>query len=230
MRSAILAYLSVSAQPMPSIPLPIFIMCSYTGQLSMDIVFISMSLVYGTKLLLLFIDHLGNTNFDHSADFLAFSVIVYLVVRSNLKKVPIPGLFKTIAQDATYYFLVIFTSHLLLMFIFWFANVSTSSQSSLLSTTHSYLYRVESQCTPKYFLASEPTGSDQCLRYLSVMITRLLLSLKKASTSQEHGWSFGEPTIHSTMRFAELRGGVSTRDEVPLDTFLSTHEGSQGQE
>jgi len=102
--------------------------------------------------------------------------------------------------------------------------------SSLLSTTHSYLYRVKSPCAPEFFLASRLTVSDQCLRYLSVMITRLLLSLKKANASQECGWSFGEPTTHSTMRFAERRGGVATRDEIPLDTFLSTHEGSQGQE
>jgi len=53
---------------------------------------------------------------------LAFSVIVYLVVRSNINKVPIPRIFKTIAQDATYYFLVIFTSQVMIMLF-----VSTSS-------------------------------------------------------------------------------------------------------
>jgi len=58
--------------------------------------------------------------------------------------------------------------------------------------------------------------------YLSVMITRLMLSLKKAATSQENGWSFGEPTTHTTMRFAERRGGVPARDEIHLDTFAST--------
>ena len=62
------------------------------------------------------------------------------------------------------------------------------------------------------------------------MITRLLLSLKKASAPKEHGWSFGEPTTHTTMKFAERRGGVATRDEVPLDTFASTQEGTHGQE
>jgi len=83
---------------------------------------------YGTSLALhRFIDHLGDTNFDHFADVLAFLVIVYLVVRSNVRKVSIPSILKTIAQDATYYFLVIFTSHLLLMIFFWFASVSTSS-------------------------------------------------------------------------------------------------------
>jgi len=62
------------------------------------------------------------------------------------------------------------------------------------------------------------------------MITRLLLSLKEAAVSQEQGWSLGERTAHATMRFAERRGGVATRDEISLDTFASTHEGTQIQE
>ena len=74
--------------------------------------------------------------------------------------------------------------------------------------------------------ASETIGSESRLRYLPVMITRLLLSLKKASASQEYGWNLGEPTVHTTMRFAERRG-VATRDEICLDTLASTHEGAQ---
>jgi len=56
---------------------------------------------------------------NHPPDFLAFSIIVYRVVQSNTDRIPIPRLFKIIVQDATYYFLVIFTSHLvLMMFLF----------------------------------------------------------------------------------------------------------------
>ena len=59
------------------------------------------------------------------------------------------------------------------------------------------------------------------------MITRLLLSLKKAAASKkEHGWSFGEPTTHTTMRFAR-RQGDTTRDEIHLDTFASMQEGTE---
>jgi hypothetical protein len=36
------------------------------------------------------------------------------VVQANVNKVPIPSLLRTIAKDATYYFLIIFTSHLAL--------------------------------------------------------------------------------------------------------------------
>ena len=82
-----------------------------------------------------------------------------------------------------------------------------------------------------YLLVSEIIGPEQRLhRYLPVMITRLLLSLKKAVASQEHGWSLGVPTTHTTMRFAGRRGGISTGDEIRLDTFVSTHEGTLCQE
>jgi len=76
----------------------------------LEIGFTAISLAYGVKLPLLEKD----SNSDHPADLLAFSVIVYLVLRSNAYRLPVPSLLKTIAQDATYYFLIIFTSHLLL--------------------------------------------------------------------------------------------------------------------
>ena len=72
--------------------------------------------------------------------------------------------------------------------------------------------------------------SESRLRFVPVMITRLLLSLKKAGTSREDGWSLEDPTTHTTMRFADLRGDVATRYEIPLDTFVSTQERTQSQE
>jgi len=79
----------------------------------------------------------------------------------------------------------------------------------------------------QYFFVFQTAGSDPRLRYLQVMITRLLLSLKKANASHEYAWNFGEPTAHTAMRFAERRGGISTRDEIRMDTFVSEHEGTQ---
>ena len=70
---------------------------------------------------------------DHPTDLLTFSVIVYLVVRSNVSKIPIPRLLRTIVQDATYYFLVIFTSHLVLVLFLSLARVRILLQSSILS-------------------------------------------------------------------------------------------------
>ena len=63
-----------------------------------------------------------------------------------------------------------------------------------------------------------------------MMITRLLLSLRKASASQERGRSFGESTTRTTIRFVERRGGTTMTDAIYLDTFSSTHEGTQSQE
>jgi hypothetical protein len=83
-----------------------------------------MSLTFGTGLPVF---HLGDIDPDHLADLLVFSIIVYLVMRSNANKVPIPRLFKTIAQDATYYFLVIFTSHFVTVMFLAFASVRISS-------------------------------------------------------------------------------------------------------
>ena len=88
---------------------------------------------------------------------------------------------------------------------------------------------METLCTSGLAFVLETTGSDLHPRLLPVMVARLMLSLKKAANPQEGGWSLGEPTTHMTMRFAERRGGVSTRDEVPLDTFASTREETQGQ-
>jgi hypothetical protein len=70
---------------------------------------------------------LGGIHSDCPTDSLAFSVIVYLVVRSNVNKIPIPGLLKIIVRDATRYFLVIFTSHLVFAMFLAFASVRISS-------------------------------------------------------------------------------------------------------
>jgi len=74
--------------------------------------------------------------------------------------------------------------------------------------------------------------SDSRPRFLSVMITRLLLSLKKADAPNEHEWSLGDPTTHTTIKFADRRlgGGVTSRDEIHLVTFSSTQEGTESQE
>ena len=64
------------------------------------------------------------------------------------------------------------------------------------------------------------------------MITRLLLSLRKADAPDEHEWSLRDQTMHTTIKFADHRlgGGVASRDEIHLDTFSSTQEGAESQE
>ena len=60
------------------------------------------------------------------------------------------------------------------------------------------------------------------------MISRLMLSLKKAADPQRGEWSFGEPPANSTnlptIQFARPRNAVNaTGGDIPFDT----HFGSQ---
>jgi len=60
-----------------------------------------------------------------SEDLLAFLVIVRLAGRWTIQWFGIPGILGTILRDATKYFLVIFTSHLILAATIIFARVSS---------------------------------------------------------------------------------------------------------
>jgi len=68
-----------------------------------------------------------------SPDVLIFSTIVYTAWQSNLRQFRIPSLLRTIVRDATHYFLVIFTSQLLLVFITILGRVRILSYLSVLS-------------------------------------------------------------------------------------------------
>ena len=84
--------------------------------------------------------HPRGTRSNRLTDLLAFSVIVYIVVKSNVSGAPIPGLLRIIIQDATCYFLVIFTSHFVLVMFLAFAKVEILFY--FLSTAHLDPYRV----------------------------------------------------------------------------------------
>jgi hypothetical protein len=75
--------------------------------------------------------HPRDTRSDHPIDFAAFSIIVYLVLLLKRHQIKVP-LFRTIAQDATYYFLIIFTSHFVLELTLFLARVRILSQYSIL--------------------------------------------------------------------------------------------------
>ena len=105
---------------------------------------------------------------DHPVDVLAFSVIVYLVVQSNVDKVPIPSLLKTIVQDATYYFLVIFTSHFVLVMFLAFASVSKSPQASIFSRRFTYTFIGFDQATPCFVSDTGTRPIHSLIRFFSV--------------------------------------------------------------
>jgi len=121
----VFTYFNVSAETFPQIPLPVYVLCNFVGRTFLDIAYNALSLAYGRKLFVFHPD--GEAHSDHPPDLLTFSVIIYLVVRSNVYKVPIPSLLRTIAEDATYYFLVIFTSQLVFVMFVVFANVGILS-------------------------------------------------------------------------------------------------------
>jgi hypothetical protein len=58
------------------------------------------------------------------------------------------------------------------------------------------------------------------------MVSRIMLSLKKAADSQQKGWSLAEPTVNDTnyrsMKFFRPANGANEKkdDDIPLDTVL----------
>jgi hypothetical protein len=156
--SAILAYFNVSTVRIPPAPLPIYAMCAIAGSWSLVIEFITISLAYCTKLLLSFNLRLGDTHSDHPTDLLAFSFIVRLVVRHIVRGVLSPRPFKTIAQDATYCFLFIFTSHLVVVLFLLFGSVRISSSSSIHRIVHRQT--AEIWCTSDISSLHKPAWTD----------------------------------------------------------------------
>lgn len=84
-------------------------------------------------------------------------------------------------------------------------------------------------CAPKHLFPSETVETELRVSYLPVMITRLLLSLKKASAWQENIWSIGVPTTNTSLRFAERREYATPGDsEICTSASAGTgHEGVQ---
>ena len=102
------------------LPVDAYKICVLSRNRPIEIGFTSLSLVYGIKFLVFRLE--GDTRPDLPTDLTAFSFIVYLVFRSNRYQRRMP-LLKTIAQDATFYFLIIFTSHLALELTLFAARV-----------------------------------------------------------------------------------------------------------
>jgi len=131
-RPRVLTYFNTSAQPIPWIPLPVYMLCIVSRHRTLEIGFTTMSLVYGAGSLLTLIWKEAPTLTTLTIpDLLAFSVIVYLVVQSNVRRVQVPRLLRTIAQGATHYFLIIFTSHLVLELTLLLARVRVFSMLRL---------------------------------------------------------------------------------------------------
>jgi len=173
--STVLAGMNKALQ-VPQIPLEVFRVCTTVEDRPLSIGYVTLSSGF---------------------DLFAFLIIMYTALRSNSYRWRIPSLFMTMAQDATYYFLFIFTSQLALEFTMIFGRPSI-------------------QLVP---------GIGN-LVYFPMMAGRLMLSLKKAASPHGDTWAFGEPTTSTGLRFIDRRGAAATRDEIHMETFVNGHEGA----
>jgi len=107
-------------------------------------------------------------------DSLAFFIIVFSSKRRDPGRAyGVPNLLDRIVKDATMYFLVIFTSHLLLIF---FEFLAPESMQLLPASANSVL--------------------------VPIMVTRLIVSLKRAATTTDTAWSFDDGIRREGIRFA----------------------------
>jgi hypothetical protein len=110
----------------PPIPFDSFRQCVFSRHRRAEVAYTVISLAYGET----FQNSPALRN-DHTKpvfweDLLAFSIILYLAGWWKNRQFGIPGLLGTILRDATKYFLVIFTAHLVLAMTLLFARVSST--------------------------------------------------------------------------------------------------------
>lgn len=164
------------AQPLPSLPLDAYHLCIFVQHRRLEIAYAGISL---------------------SFDFLAFLLIIILATKSEAAGLGVPSLLYTIAEDATLYFLVIFTAHI------------------AFELTLNLERQIPIQLLP----------GPGIMVYLPVMISRIMLSLRKAANPEYQGWSLGEPTAGGTnlqtLNFVRPRSGADWREAsgIPLDTY-----------
>ncbi|KAF9786792.1 hypothetical protein BJ322DRAFT_1106900 [Thelephora terrestris] len=131
-------------------------------------------------------------------DALAFVVIIFQARRSRMPGLKVSNILDTIAEDSTRYFIVIFASHFVLVMTLNFGRVGI-------------------QTLP---------GAG-VLVYLPLMISRIMISLKKAADSARAPWSLTQDTWNDNAVRGGLvfrpppgRGPIKDEDtEISLDTF-----------
>jgi len=107
---------------MPSIPVDSFRICIIPRHRKNEIAYTVVSLGYGKVFPIELIPFLNAHSLE---DLLVFLVILHMAGLWKIRRFGIPGLMGTILRDATKYFLVIFTSHFVLVMTLIFARVSS---------------------------------------------------------------------------------------------------------
>ena len=115
----------------PTIPIPLvtYQLCVFKQHVPLEIGYTTLALFYGTMNPHSFCP-VRESGTNRLLDLLAFLFIIYLALKSGAYQSGLPTLFEVLAEDATLYFLVIFTSHLILELTLIFGSVSTSSHLS----------------------------------------------------------------------------------------------------
>jgi len=155
------------AQTPPPIPLDAYRLCVFVRHRKIEVAYTSISLLY---------------------DFLAFLFTFFLARLSKTDDSKVPGILSTVLQDATRYFLVIFTSH----FVLEMTLILCQGTTQLL-----------------------PANGN--IVYISVMISRMMLSLRKVADLEQGGRSFGGPSVNGSDHPWGLVGGG--QDGILLDTI-----------
>jgi hypothetical protein len=112
--------------PQPPIPLDAYHACAFVQPHTLEIAYTNVSLFYGpcVNFLLPSMGSADPTNTLGTLDLLTFGFIIFFARKSKVPGFKVPTLLDTIAEDATRYFLVIFTSHLVFVITLNLGRVS----------------------------------------------------------------------------------------------------------
>jgi hypothetical protein len=116
-------------QTQPEIQLDAYHLCVFVQPLGFEVAFTSLTLTYGTCKWPL--TYSSDADTMDTSDFFAFALIVFYMKKSKVPGVKVRTIWDTIAEDATRYFLVIFTSHFVFMMTLNLGRVSPTNRFPL---------------------------------------------------------------------------------------------------
>ena len=125
----------------PDLPFDEYQICNFQPWDAGEVTYLALSLVYGTFFLRLSTAHAPASDSFLVKDALALLIVVYSAKSGGARVYGMPSLLNKILQDATTYFLVLSTGHLLLLFFEVFAPVN-DRPVDLCSTAHDQLRRL----------------------------------------------------------------------------------------
>ena len=118
------------ALTLPPIPFDAYNLCAFPRHRVLEIASAGVALLYGVQNSLgLRTDGVNHTDDAYGPDFLAFSLTIFLATTSRSSRFKMPSILETIAEDATRYFLVIFTSHFVLEMTLNLGRVSATTSN-----------------------------------------------------------------------------------------------------